>query len=153
MMRKMKGISLVEILLVIAIGAAVIMAAVRYFGLTSRNVRVAHAIQQIQTITKASYEWLQGQKQDDFSSANGGVAISMQQLINAGLIKDTASNTKDPWAGSITIEPGSDPSRIKISLANVPKKACKNLARRLDTVSKITMPNCGGTTNTYTGEF
>lgn len=152
-MNKIKGISLLEMLLVITIGAAIIMASVRYFQITSRNVRVTQAIQQIQRLTQASYEWLQGQKQDDFSGTNFGTAISMKQLMRAGLIKNTKSNKKDPWAGDIKIAPGSDPTRVKITLAGVPQKDCKNLARRLDPISKITMPKCGGKLNHYTGEF
>lgn len=153
MVRKTKGVRLMEMLLVLAIGAAIIMAAVRYFGITNRNVRVTHAMQQIQILTKASYEWLQAQKQDDFSSANSGILISMHQLIDAGLIKDSDTNTMDPWAGAITIQPGSDPTRVKITLARVPQKDCKNLARHLDEISQITMPTCSGPSNDYSGEF
>ncbi|MCB1828573.1 MAG: prepilin-type N-terminal cleavage/methylation domain-containing protein, partial [Coxiellaceae bacterium] len=79
MTRNEKGISLLEMLLVLAIGAAIIMAAVRYFTITNRNARVTQAISQIKMLTKASYEWLSEQKQQDFSSVNGGVTVSLQQ--------------------------------------------------------------------------
>lgn len=153
MMRKMAGLSMLEMLLVITIGAAIIVASIRYFGVTSRNLRVTHAIQQIQILTKASYEWLQAQKQDDFSSADGGIPVSLHALMNAGLIQNKDKNKKDPWAGAIKVQPGSDPTRVKITLSGLPQKDCKNLAERLDTVSQITMPNCSSNYNNYTGEF
>ena len=152
-MRRIKGISLLEMLLVITIGTAIIMTAVRYFNVTSRDMRVTQAIGQIKTLTSASYEWLQAQKQDNFSNKDGGTEISMQQLIDTGLIDNSETTTKDPWAGTITVEPGSDPTRIKIVLDQLPKKACKNLARRLDSISKISMPPCAGVSNEYSGEF
>ena len=153
MIRKIKGISLLEVLLVSAVGAIIITAAVRYFVITRRNMPVARAIQQIRTLTKLSYEWLEAQKQDDFSDANQGTTISMRQLVNAGLIENTPRNTKDPWGGKITIEPGSDSSHVKITLIDLPQKACKNLARRLDAISNTTMPDCSNANTNYSGEF
>lgn len=153
MTRNEKGISLLEMLLVLAIGAAIIMAAVRYFTITNRNARVTQAISQIKMLTKASYEWLSEQKQQDFSSVNGGVTVSLQQLIDANLIKDTEHNKKDPWGGDISIAAGSDPSRVRITLSHLPQKACKNLARRLDNVSQTTIPPCSAPVNNYSGEF
>lgn len=152
-MEKTKGISLLEMLFVIVIGAAVVVSAFRYFGVTNRSVRVTHAIQQVTMLTQTSYEWLDSQSQDNFSSADGGTAISMQQLIDAGLIKNNNKETRDPWNGNITIEPGSDPTKVQITLTQIPKKTCKDLAKRLDKKSKITMPNCANTYSNYTGEF
>lgn len=153
MMRKNSGLTLLETLLVLAIGGAIIMVAVRYFSVTHRSLNVTHAIQQIQTLTKSSYEWLEAQKQEDFSGDAGGTAISLQELINAGLVNDTDAETKDPWGKTMTILPGSDPNRIKITLPDVPNQACKNLARRLENVSKTTKPTCGSDLNDYSGEF
>ena len=153
MQRKIKGISLLEMLLVITIGAAIIMAAVRYFGVTSRSMRVTQAIGQIKTLTRVSYQWLETQQQDDFAANAGGTAISLKALIEAGLLKDTDGDTKDPWAGDIRIEPGSDPTRVNITLANVPQKACKFLSRQLDHISNINAPDCDNEINDYNGEF
>ena len=63
MMRKNYGVTLLEMLLVLTIGAAIIMTAVRYFSVTRRDLNVTRAISQIQSLTKASYEWLNAQKQ------------------------------------------------------------------------------------------
>jgi hypothetical protein len=150
---KMKGISLLEMLLVITIGAAIIMTSVRYFSVTSRSLRVTHAIKQIKTLTQISYQWLEIQKQDGFGTEDGGDAITLQALVDSGLLQDTDRNTKDPWAGQISLEPGSDPTRVKITLAKVPQKACKYLARQLDDISSTSTPDCSSSLNNYNGEF
>ncbi len=153
MMKKALGLTLLETLLVLAIGASIIMVGVRYFAVTTRDLHVTHAIKQIQTLTRVSYEWLQAQKQKDFSSSDGGTTISMQNLIGAGLLENTDSDTKDPWGKAIMVTPGSNPSHVKITLPNVPKKDCKNLARRLQSVSQTILPTCSSNRNNYSGEF
>ncbi len=153
MIKKNRGISLLEMLLVLAIGAAIIMMAVRYFSVTRRDLTVTHAIRQIQTLTKASYEWLQAQKQANFSNNNGGEKIDLKDLITAELIENTDRDTKDPWNKTIIIAPGNNPNNVKITLPNVPKKSCKNLARRLNGVNKTDMPKCDSDRNDYSGEF
>ena len=153
MMRKSRGLTLLETLLVLTIAAAIILVAVRYFSVTHRDLNVTHAIQQVQSLTKASYEWLEAQKQENFSDNNGATAISMQALIDAGLIKNTDRDTKDPWGEAIRLDPGTDPNRVKITMPNVPQYACRNLARRLENVSQIKMPACSSNSNDYSGEF
>lgn len=153
MLKRQEGISLIEMLLVIALGALIITASVHYFGLSGRNIRVNQAMQQVKALTEASYEWLEEQKQDDFSDQHGGSAISLSELVDAGLISD-AKMQNDPWGGNIRLEPGSDPSRVKITLSGIPKQDCKNLSRRLDKISQITEPDCSSNIkNDYSGEF
>jgi type II secretory pathway pseudopilin PulG len=153
MMNKSRGISLLETLLALAIGAAIILAAVRYFSITHRSLNVTHAIQQIQSLDKASYEWLSAQKQENFGDTDGGEKVSMQALTDAGLVEDKDSATKDPWGKDISITPGSDAENVKITLPNVPAKSCKNLSRRLENISKSKKPSCNSNRNDYTGEF
>lgn len=152
-MKLSKKISLLEMIIVAAIGITIIFATIRYFNVTRSSVKVSHAIQQIQMLTKASYDWLSQQKQDDFSSANGGTPISMQTLIKSQETKKVHQEFKDPWQGDIHVEPGSDPSHIKITLNNVPKDACQKLSKHLDHSSLITPPTCDKAFNQYTGEF
>src|SRR5438128_10458685 len=110
-------------------------------------------MKQIQLITKASYEWLQVQKQSDFSNNYGGVTLSFNQLIKAGLISNTNTHTKNPWGGSIIVMPGDDPSHVKILLSKLPGRDCKNLAKRLETINKMNTSQCSGNITTYYGEF
>lgn len=155
MKKHQHAISLLECLLSIIIIASISMMAVRYYIITMRDMRVSHTISQIKRLTDASYEWLQMQKQADFSGNNGGQAISIQQLVKDQLLKNQ-NDTITPWGGAITISAaGDNPSFIKITLSNIPQLACRNLARQLEYINKDKFANtCANTQNNiFTGEF
>lgn len=151
-MKKTHGMSLTEILFIFAIGAVIIFAALRYFGISSTSIRVEHAIRQVHALTKISYQWLASQNQDDFTNTDGGKLISVEQLKKDGFLRKN-SKIKDPWRGDISIAPGSEPNRIRITLKQIPQNDCKVLSKHLDSNSKITMPSCTKKLNNYTGEF
>ena len=66
MSRKIKGISLIEILLVLIIITTIITMSVRFFMISKRSMRVEQAMAQIKVLSQASYQWLQGQRQENF---------------------------------------------------------------------------------------
>ena len=150
-----KGISLLEVMLSLVIGTSIIVAGVRYYAVVNRGTQVDHAISQIRSLTSASYQWLQAQSQENFScdETDTCTAISLQSLIDAGLISSQEIDTKDPWGGDITLSPGADPTYVNISFTNVPLFACKQLSQKLQTVSHMPPPTCSATLNNYTGEF
>lgn len=130
-MRKITGITLLEVVLVLAIIGLILTLTVRYFNVASTSEQVNQAMTEIQTITKASYQWLQVQRQADFASGN---PIDINKLQQAGLID--ATQITDPWGGAITVEPGtSDSNLVHISLPNVSEKICKNLKTRMSGVT------------------
>lgn len=158
-MKKQLGISLLEIVLALVIIASIVTLSVRYFTVTSRQLKVTHAEKQIREVTKASYEWLQAQMQQNFSSNPDGTTINMEQLINAGLI---TSNDQDdhvyllnPWGGRVLVTPGADPSYVRITMTNVPEKDCRSLRQQLITVTRRNSPepSCSSDVNQYFGEF
>lgn len=151
-----KGISLLELLLVMSLGAVILVMAVRYFQLSSRNSKVEMAVKTVQSMSHVSYEWLQAQRQENFSSSPNGSAISLQALIDAGLIQNTARDTLDPWGGAISVGPGTNASYVKISLAGLPQVVCRNLKQQLNSVTRSGSPvaPCNkATDNVYFGEF
>ena len=139
MRHKQTAISLLEILLCIAIMASIGMMAVRYFMITSQNAKVTHAITQIKTLTKASYEWLQAQRQADFKGY-GNTGITLQKLIDAGLITK-AVERRNPWGGLITVQPARDASYVRITLYGLPRLACLHLSRQLKSINHSTAKN------------
>jgi Tfp pilus assembly protein PilV len=150
-----QAISLLECLLSIVIIASISMMAVRYYVVTTRDMRVSHAISQVKRITNASYEWLQAQKQADFSGADGGEVITIQQLVDDQLLKDE-NDTIAPWGGMINVAPGNDnASFVKITLTDVPQLACRNLTQQLNYINKEKTTNtCDDKkNNTFVGEF
>lgn len=151
-MRKTIGLTLLEMLLVLVIGASIVTLAVRYFTVSHRAMQVQQAMTQIKHITRASYTWLNTRRQVNFSDAENGQTISLNQLIDSNLI--TPEQTIDPWGKPISLAPASDPSRIKIGLPGIPIKACRNLQRKLTRInqSKI-FSTCHAKLNTFYGVF
>ena len=133
--------------------------AIRYFNVSMRDTKVAESIRQMQFITKASYEWLQAQKQENFSNSPNGKNISMQALIDAGLVvPNHNTDYLDQWGGKITVSPGSSPQYVQITLATIPKLACANLKRQMKPIVRVgsPVPKCdknNPTLNNYYGEF
>ncbi len=149
------AISLLECLLSIVIIASISMMAVRYYIVTTRDMRVSHAISQIKRITSASYEWLQAQNQANFSADDGGQAITLQQLVDDQLIK-TQNDTVAPWGGPIAVAPADDnPAYVKITLNAVPQLACRNLTQQLKYINKEKSLNTcmDKKNNAFIGEF
>ncbi len=150
-MNKQQGISLLEVLLTLTIMALITMMSVRYFNQAIVSREVEQAVLQIQQLTQVSYEWLEAQKQADFSSQNGGQMISLQTLETAGFLNNRLM--QDPWGGAVQIEAGADPSYVHIVLTQVPQKACRNLNRQLQTMNHAPTSQCDGLINNYSGDF
>lgn len=154
----MHGISLLEVLLVLAVAGIIIAVSVRYFQTAEFHNRVATAIRQINTITKASYTWLQEQNQPNFNNTNepggsGAIAISIQELIDNNLIDESTSIS--PWDGQITVGPGTNPSQVRISIPGLDIASCKQLvlAMQRKTATELPIANCTGSNITYYGDF
>lgn len=134
-LNKQTGISLLEVLLAVAIGATIITMSVRYFTVTQRNSHVLQAMQQIKLIAHSSYAWLSEQKQPNFSDSPSGTNISRDLLVEAKLLPE---NTQyNPWGGDITLAPSTrDPSYITITMSGLPNGfACQNLKHRLQNIA------------------
>ena len=134
--------------------ASISLMAVRYYMITTRDMHVSNAISQIKRITHASYEWLQTQKQANFSDEGGGITISLNALIDDQLL-DPNHDTLDPWGGTIDVAPSNDASFVKITLTQLPPLACKNITQQLRYINKDKTDNhCSNkVTNTFVGVF
>lgn len=132
-MYKQKGLTLLEVILAITIGVVIITYSIRYFMTVEFNYKVERTIKQIQVLAKASYQWLQMQRQADFGS--GSTAIDNSKLQAVGLI--TKADLVDPWGGTIVLQPGENPQYIKITLSGIPKSSCLNLWQKMRTVARF----------------
>lgn len=143
-MKKNLGISLLEILLVLATIGVVLILTLRYFTLTTQNENISQTVNQIQSLTKASYQWLQIQRQADFSSSN---AIDINKLQQAQLIDGI--ETKDAWGGDVTLAPSADGNYVHIALDQIPEKACRNLRQKMKTIAHAQTENDDCSKNGY----
>jgi hypothetical protein len=151
----MKGLTLLEILLVVTVCAVIITLSLIYFSEARLGVDVTHAMNQIKKITHVSYSWLEMQPQENFSDQPNGQAISLAKLIQSGLLEDIKADTMNPWGGKILVQPGSNPNLVQIILTKVPQAACLNLEHRLRAINKtpvLEMCKKEGVNN-FVGEF
>lgn len=154
MKTKQYGISLLEVLLSLVVIATITTMAIRYFTVTTRSMRVSTSIKEIKRLTNISYEWLEAQHQIDFSGKPTGSPISMQVLADTRLIENLDHEKYNPWGGTINVEPGSNPSYVKITLTQIPQKDCRAIVRLLKNSNHLKNTPCGSAYgNTFSGEF
>src|SRR3990167_7690540 len=144
-MQKQQGNSLLEILLVITVSSVLIVLAVRYFTVVDLNMRVARAISQIDIVSRASYEWLECERAQDFSK------ISSQALLDAHLV--SGDDLKSPWGGTIQVTPGNDANHVKISLSGISTYGCQDLTRHLQSIAYASVVQKACEHGNYFGEF
>lgn len=132
-----RGISLLEVLLVLTVAAAIVAGAITYFSQTLRSNKVAQAVNLIQQINKAGYEWLQipdsslssGNYQTDFTnlanSTDGNGLYAFQSLGLMGC--ENNSCFTNPWNGKTSVTTGAPAKYMLIILTNIPDTDCKNL--------------------------
>jgi len=149
MMIRQKGITILETLLVLVLGALIITMAVRYFFISERSMRMEQAVTQIRHLTQASYQWL---SQNRVANFGGPPGINISSLVKADLIQ--AKEQIDPWGGAVTVEPGGDNAYVTITLNNLPKLACIQLKHQLQYTSRTNTTTCVKRyNNKYVGEF
>lgn len=145
-MKKFKGISLLEILLVLSIISVIATMSMRYYVGVHQNLQVTQAIREINRVTRASYTWLQENNTSDFSAP---IPITLDRLVQAGLLAE--SDTQNNWGGSVAIAAGNGGRYVQITLNNIPRRECENLQQQLSTISETHVTNC--LHNQYIGEF
>lgn len=142
---KFQGVSLLELMLALVIIAMIVFTVTRYYSVTEENLKVTQAEEMINTITKASYQWGEGQP--------NYTALSTQTLITAGLIPD---NYKvNPWKGD-TIISGTVPypsTQPYIRMTNVPLASCQNLLEKLKSQARVGCTVKSANTADFEGAF
>lgn len=145
-MKKLLGISLLEILLVIAVAGVIITLATRYYLQTHRSAEILKTTNQVKDILQASYDWRSGQGQLGF---NG---ISNSALTTGGYLKD--ADLRTDWGGSICVTTSDNDSGNNYLMLYVPvsnQHDCCHLASQLNAISydpSDATPCSTGTTTT-----
>lgn len=124
-LRNIRGISLLELMLVLLIIAIILFTSIRYYQVASENLKVAQAVEMVNTISNATAKWLEGQAQltPDFR---------VDTLVDAGLLPAYYKTALDPWKGELMVLSGSGAlTQLTIVMLQVPKAACENLLARV----------------------
>ncbi len=122
-LKSMLGVTLLEIMLVLAIAAMIIVMSIRYYQSAVSSQQVNTIMQQIQAITAAA---------DGIAQANGGTYNGTTPVSNATLAQllPAMSVNTTPWGTSIRVTPST--SSYTVDLGAMPSAVCAALLPRLN---------------------
>lgn len=127
--RHQSGFSLLELLLVVAVGAVLILAGLGAYRLVSENNNTNQATRLLTTLKQQVQQAYQGQTSYGNAASIIDDLISMRALPSDLGVDPAGSNTvaKGPF-GDVTIV--GDGNTFEIGFTNVPKGACVRLAQQ-----------------------
>jgi Tfp pilus assembly major pilin PilA len=137
-MRYMKGITLLETMLAIAIAAVIMVASVHFYWVAKARSTVLQATSQIQRLVRAAEEWETAERLPYLSSESGEL---IAELVKAGLLK--AQDEANPWGGSVSVTGDSD-GRVVVHLDGIPKNSCQLLVSQFKTSASANDFSCTG---------
>ena len=140
-----KGFGLLELMFSLVVIVAILLVAGRYYQVTSTSRSVNEAgniVQAIYTASATYYDNIGDLPKDDLMTA----------LTENALLPANFSHTdfKNPWGGDVKVETSKDLKSVKISMSDLPDKACNNLVAQLSARKAFNLNN---PTCTSKGEF
>ncbi len=120
MNRSTTGVTLLEILLVLTISAAILVASVRYYESATVSLDANSALEQVQVITATVDHFVAGTY--SYEGINTNVLASL--LPNNSLLT--------PWGTSISID-SSDSFSYSVTFPKAPAKVCPLITSKLET--------------------
>lgn len=133
--KSVSGVTLLEIMLVLAIAAMIIVMSVRYYQSATSNQQANQALQIIQGITAAADGLAQGS--GSYATANVSTNTIMPLM--------PSQNMTAPWGGQITVS-NAAASSYQVSLDATPPQVCLLLTSRMASNSKYNITSsCGAT--------
>jgi len=136
--KTMLGVTLLEIMLVLAIAAMIIVMSIRYYQSANANQQVNSAIEQVQAIA-AAYDSL-AQQAGGFSQVTSS---SVTALLPAG-------SRNLPWGGTITANGTGGTLSVTFSTA-APTTLCGLMQAKYKNNQSFSMTDCNGVTYTSGG--
>lgn len=116
-MFKQRGVTLLEILLVLSISASILVMSVRYYGSATASLQANTALQQVQLITATV----------DNQTAGVSYAAMNVDMVKAMLPKASLTT---PWGANVTITPVSS-TTYEVVLGDTPSQVCPLLQSKL----------------------
>lgn len=127
------GVTLLEIMLVLAIAAMIIVMSVRYYQSATTNQQVNAALQMVQGIVSSA---------DSLAQASGSYSAATQASVFQ-LMGSSTGTMNTPWGTAVTIT-GQSGSTYTVTFPNTPAAVCLLLAPRLAANKKFTtISSCG----------
>lgn len=138
---KTAGVTLLEILLVLAISASILVMSVRYYGSATASLQANTTIEQIQAITATIDNYSAGLSYSSISTA------FLQSLMPKHSLKTS-------WGTDISID-SVKPSSYSVTLPDTPKAICSLIRSKLESNNhyKVTTPACGEISADFTYQY
>jgi type II secretory pathway pseudopilin PulG len=136
-MKSVLGVTLLEVMLVLAVAAMIIVMSVRYYQSATANQQANSALQITQGITAAA----DGLAQATGSYVTGGVATATV----AGLMPGGGVTITAPWGGLVTLG-GVTASTYVVTFGSTPVQVCSILKSRLVGNPKYTLVSANACT-------
>ena len=135
--KSIAGVTLLEIMLVLAIASMVIVMSIRYYQNATNSQNVNTIMEQIQNITAAA---------DNLAQGGGGYSAASTAAITsvAG-----AGNLKTPYGTAISISSNSG-SVYTVATTGIPAPVCTSLLSKMKSNTKYTSVACTSGSLSYT---
>lgn len=132
------GVTLLEIMLVLAIAAMVIVMSIRYYQSASLNQKIAATMNNVTGIIAAAESYLAG-------------AGNLSAISDANLTPYLPGNVmpNSGWVGAMSVTPATANS-YTINIPNVPGQGCNQLRNLVSQNSKLNVAACSGSVQTLT---
>lgn len=149
MKNRKKGVSLLELLLVVAVGGVLVVSGVGASVLINKNIKVSNSRQQILALRKEMarlYEF--------FPTVSTHTQLTSTLVANGayravGIKVDDANNPLNPYEGGFTawVSPSGGKNVYRIGFTNIPRAGCVELATLFlgDSTSDAVRVNNGAT--------
>lgn len=128
--KKQKGFSLLELLLVVAVGAVLILAGLAAYRLVSENNNVNESLRLINTIKQQVQRAYQSE-----GSYTGNIVTTLIDLraFPAGVL--AGATPRHPFGGDITIAPVAGGNSFTITFEDIERSACIAIGQTFDTTA------------------
>lgn len=125
-----RGVGLLELMLSLIVIVSLLFLATRYFKTADESLRVSRAESMMNTITAASYKWLEGNP--NFATTD----FNIQQLVTLSLLPKNYGDGMgiNPWGGDISVcdaNSSGNTAHVRIILYNIPHKSCRSLKEKI----------------------
>lgn len=139
-MKSMLGVTLLEIMLVLAIAAMVIVMSVRYYQSATQSQQANAGMQMVQGITAAA---------DGLSQGSGTYNSVTNDNVKAML---PGKSLKTPWGKDVAITAGESSYSVTMTFTTETEGVCRQIAARVEANPKVSVTNngCGSSPPTVT---
>jgi len=139
--KKMTGATLLEILLVLAVAAMILVLSIRYYQGAKTVQQQNDLMGQVTAITAAGDHYAMGLS-DGYTNIAWG-------SIERFLPKSMQGSPLDPWNGPIAITGTPTAMDYEIKFDNVPQAECEYVLARLDSDHYVAVTPCSGTSGLH----